>query len=110
MQVFTTSKGGGRVDNRGATLLADLVSLDDVLAAGEWDQLADYPGGPSVTVESLTVRPPVLPANIVLVGLNYRSHADETGQPVPDAPMFFPMGGDGGIAGGDVIPQQQSPQ
>ena len=104
MQVFTTTKGVVRVDNRGATLLADLVSLDDVLAAGEWDQLADYPGGPSVSVESLTVRPPVLPANIVLVGLNYRSHADETGQPVPDAPLFFPIGGNGVIASGDVIP------
>jgi 2-keto-4-pentenoate hydratase/2-oxohepta-3-ene-1,7-dioic acid hydratase in catechol pathway len=108
MQVFTTTKGVVRVDDRGATLLADLVSLDDVLAAGEWDQLAHYPAGPSVTLESLTVRPPVLPANIVLVGLNYRSHADETGQPVPDAPMFFPIGGHGVIASGDVIPAPPS--
>jgi 2-keto-4-pentenoate hydratase/2-oxohepta-3-ene-1,7-dioic acid hydratase in catechol pathway len=103
MQVFTTTEGVVRVDNRGATLLADLASLDDVLATGQWDQLADYPAGPAVTVESLSVRPPVLPANIVLVGLNYRSHADETGQPVPDAPMFFPIGGNAVIASGDVI-------
>src|SRR3982074_866506 len=102
MQVFTTTEGVVRVDNRGATLLADLVSLDDVLAAGEWDQLADYPAGPSVTLESLTVSPPVLPANIVLVGLNYRSHAAETGQPVPDAPLFFPIGREALAAGGDV--------
>jgi 2-keto-4-pentenoate hydratase/2-oxohepta-3-ene-1,7-dioic acid hydratase in catechol pathway len=104
MQVFTTTEGVVRVDDRGATLLADLVSLDDVLATGEWDQLADYPAGPSVTLESLTVRPPVVPANIVLVGLNYRGHAEETGQPIPDAPMFFPIGGDAVIASGDVIP------
>src|ERR1700704_4108182 len=108
MQVFTTTEGVVRVDNRGATLLADLVSLDEVLAAGKWDQLADYPAGPSVTLESVTVRPPVAPANIVLVGLNYRSHADEIGQPVPDAPMFFPIGGDGVVASGDVIPAPPS--
>jgi hypothetical protein len=39
MQVFTTTEGVVRVDDRGATLLADLVSLDDVLATGQWDQL-----------------------------------------------------------------------
>jgi 2-keto-4-pentenoate hydratase/2-oxohepta-3-ene-1,7-dioic acid hydratase in catechol pathway len=104
MQVFTTTEGVVRVDNRGATLLADLASLDDVLAAGKWDQLAEHPAGPSVTLESLTVRPPVVPANIVLVGLNYRGHAEETGQPDPDAPMFFPIGGDAVAASGDVIP------
>jgi 2-keto-4-pentenoate hydratase/2-oxohepta-3-ene-1,7-dioic acid hydratase in catechol pathway len=108
MQVFTTTEGVVRVDNRGATLLADLVSLDEVLAAGKWDQLADYPAGPSVNLESLTVKPPVVPATIVLVGLNYRSHADETGQPVPDAPLFFPIGGDAVVASGDVIPAPPS--
>jgi 2-keto-4-pentenoate hydratase/2-oxohepta-3-ene-1,7-dioic acid hydratase in catechol pathway len=108
MQVFTTTEGVVRVDNRGATLLADLVSLDEVLAAGKWDQLAEYPAGPSVNLESLSVRPPVLPANIVLVGLNYRSHAEETAQPVPDAPMFFPIGADGVLASGDVIPAPPS--
>jgi 2-keto-4-pentenoate hydratase/2-oxohepta-3-ene-1,7-dioic acid hydratase in catechol pathway len=108
MQVFTTTEGVVRVDNRGATLLADLKSLDEVLAAGKWDQLANYPAGPSVTLESLTFRPPVLPANIVLVGLNYRSHANETGQPIPDAPLFFPIGGDAVAASGDVIPAPPS--
>jgi 2-keto-4-pentenoate hydratase/2-oxohepta-3-ene-1,7-dioic acid hydratase in catechol pathway len=108
MQVFTTTEGVVRVDNRGATLLADLKSLDDVLAAGKWDQLAHYPAGPSVNLESLTVRPPVAPANIVLVGLNYPCHAKETGQPVPDAPLFFPIGGDAVVASGDVIPAPPS--
>jgi 2-keto-4-pentenoate hydratase/2-oxohepta-3-ene-1,7-dioic acid hydratase in catechol pathway len=108
MHVFTTTEGVVRVDNRGATLLADLVSLDEVLAAGKWDQLADYPAGPSVTLESLTVKPPVVPATIVLVGLNYRSHADETGQRLPDAPLFFPIGGDAVVASGDVIPAPPS--
>lgn len=108
MQVFTTAEGVVRGDHRGATLLTDLVSLDDVLAAGKWDQLADYPAGPAVHLESLTVRPPVTPANIVLVGINYRSHADEIAQPVPDVPLFFPIGSNGVAASGDVIPAPQT--
>jgi 2-keto-4-pentenoate hydratase/2-oxohepta-3-ene-1,7-dioic acid hydratase in catechol pathway len=70
--------------------------------------LADYPAGPSANLESLSFRPPVLPATIVLVGLNYRSHADEVAQPVPDAPLFFPIGGNGVVASGDVIPAPPS--
>jgi 2-keto-4-pentenoate hydratase/2-oxohepta-3-ene-1,7-dioic acid hydratase in catechol pathway len=97
-----------RVDNRGATLLVGLVSLDDVLAAGKWDQLTRYPAGPSVNLDALTVRPPVLPAKIVLVGLNYRSHADEVGQPIPEAPLFLPISSDGVLASGEVIPPPPS--
>jgi 2-keto-4-pentenoate hydratase/2-oxohepta-3-ene-1,7-dioic acid hydratase in catechol pathway len=108
MQVFTTTDGVVRVDSRGATLLVGLKSLDDVLAAGEWDKLARYPAGPSVNLDALTVRPPVLPANIVLVGLNYRSHADEIGQPVPETPLFLPIGSDGVLASGEVIPPPPS--
>jgi 2-keto-4-pentenoate hydratase/2-oxohepta-3-ene-1,7-dioic acid hydratase in catechol pathway len=108
MQVFTTTDGVVRVDNHGATLLVGLKSLDDVLAAGKWDQLAHYPAGPSVNLDALTVRPPVLPAKIVLVGLNYRSHADEVGQPIPEAPIFFPISSDGVLASGEVIPPPPS--
>jgi 2-keto-4-pentenoate hydratase/2-oxohepta-3-ene-1,7-dioic acid hydratase in catechol pathway len=108
MQVFTTTDGVVRVDNRGATLLVGLKSLDDVLAAGKWDQLTRYPAGPSVNLDALTVRPPVLPAKIVLVGLNYRSHADEVGQPIPEAPLFLPISSDGVLASGEVIPPPPS--
>ena len=32
---------------------------------------------------------PVLPSKVVAVGLNYRSHAEETGAKLPDEPMLF---------------------
>ena len=32
---------------------------------------------------------PVLPSKIVAVGLNYRSHAEETGMSLPEEPMLF---------------------
>jgi 2-keto-4-pentenoate hydratase/2-oxohepta-3-ene-1,7-dioic acid hydratase in catechol pathway len=108
MQVFTTTEGVVRVDDRGTTLLTGLKSLDDVLAAGRWDRLADCSAGQSVDLDARTVKPPVLPTNFVIVGLNYRSHAEEVGQPVPDAPLFLPIGGDAVRASGDIIPAPPS--
>lgn len=35
------------------------------------------------------VLPPVVPCNILAVGLNYRRHADETGMPTPAEPVVF---------------------
>src|SRR5918996_383571 len=32
---------------------------------------------------------PVLPSKVIAVGLNYRSHAEETGMPLPEEPMIF---------------------
>jgi len=32
---------------------------------------------------------PVLPSKVVAVGLNYRSHAEETNKPLPEEPMLF---------------------
>ncbi|UCB44191.1 MAG: fumarylacetoacetate hydrolase family protein [Dehalococcoidales bacterium] len=32
---------------------------------------------------------PCLPSKIVAVGLNYRSHAEELGSPIPEAPLIF---------------------
>jgi 2-keto-4-pentenoate hydratase/2-oxohepta-3-ene-1,7-dioic acid hydratase in catechol pathway len=32
---------------------------------------------------------PVIPSNIFCIGLNYREHAREGGQPIPDAPVVF---------------------
>ena len=32
---------------------------------------------------------PVDPPNIIAIGLNYRKHADESGQSYPEAPLIF---------------------
>ncbi len=66
---------------------------------GEWtaDSQArlidgDLFGGFVVRSETAAVRrllAPVVPANIFGIGLNYRRHAAEGGQPVPDEPLVF---------------------
>lgn len=37
----------------------------------------------------LRLDPPILPGKLLAVGLNYADHARETGQKMPDAPVFF---------------------
>lgn len=43
----------------------------------------------SVSLSSATLLPPVMPSKIVCVGRNYREHAAELGNKMPDEPLLF---------------------
>jgi 2-keto-4-pentenoate hydratase/2-oxohepta-3-ene-1,7-dioic acid hydratase in catechol pathway len=45
--------------------------------------------GPEHALDEVRLLPPVLPARIAAIGLNYRSHADESELDVPDVPVVF---------------------
>jgi 2-keto-4-pentenoate hydratase/2-oxohepta-3-ene-1,7-dioic acid hydratase in catechol pathway len=45
--------------------------------------------GPEHALEDVRLLPPVLPATIAAIGLNYRSHAEESDLDVPDVPVVF---------------------
>ena len=46
--------------------------------------------GPQIPLDSLTLLPPVPdPRKIICLGLNYGSHAEETGRDAPEAPTLF---------------------
>jgi acylpyruvate hydrolase len=45
--------------------------------------------GPEHALGEVRLLPPVLPARIAAIGLNYRSHADESELDVPDVPVVF---------------------
>jgi len=45
--------------------------------------------GPAHALDDVRLLPPVLPARIAAIGLNYRSHADESELDVPDVPVVF---------------------
>jgi 2-keto-4-pentenoate hydratase/2-oxohepta-3-ene-1,7-dioic acid hydratase in catechol pathway len=49
------------------------------------------PSGPSVEFPLSDVRllPPTIPSKIVAVGLNYRDHAEELNQELPEEPLLF---------------------
>ena len=45
--------------------------------------------GPEHALDEVRLLPPVLPATIAAIGLNYRSHAEESDLDVPDVPVVF---------------------
>src|SRR5687768_9509776 len=62
------------------------------------------------TTDQVRVLAPVLPSKVVAVGLNYRSHAEETGMPLPAEPMLFIKPSTSVIGPGETIrltPQSQ---
>jgi 2,4-diketo-3-deoxy-L-fuconate hydrolase len=57
-----------------------------------------------VSLASVRLRAPIpRPGKIVAVGLNYRDHAAETGQPLPDEPVLFGMFSNSVIGPGEAI-------
>jgi 2-keto-4-pentenoate hydratase/2-oxohepta-3-ene-1,7-dioic acid hydratase in catechol pathway len=46
---------------------------------------------------------PTLPSKVVAVGLNYRDHAEEMGQPIPSEPLVFLKPGTAVIGPGEAI-------
>jgi 2-keto-4-pentenoate hydratase/2-oxohepta-3-ene-1,7-dioic acid hydratase in catechol pathway len=67
---------------------AGILKGDDVLDAGT--SVLDASAGELVgSITDVALEAPVLPGKIVAVGLNYRDHAEETGQTIPGAPILF---------------------
>jgi len=54
-------------------------------------------------LEIKKILPPVMPPNIIGIGLNYARHADETGIAYPEIPIMFLKGTNSVIAHGDPI-------
>lgn len=54
------------------------------------DIFADFePGGALAKLDQVRVLPPTEPTKVIAVGLNYRSHAEEMGVPLPEEPVIF---------------------
>jgi acylpyruvate hydrolase len=54
-----------------------------------WREQAGAAGGRRHRSSAAVLDPPVRPAKVVCVGLNYRSHIEEMGRPLPDHPTLF---------------------
>src|SRR6185295_17502005 len=55
-------------------------------------RLLDNPGGWAVTTEQLPIDKllaPLVPTDILCIGLNYREHAAESGSGIPENPVLF---------------------
>ena len=71
-------------------------------ALGEVQALAG--AAPDLELDKLTLLPPITdPYRIVCVGLNYRSHIEETGRETPAHPILFPRYPDSHVAHGQAM-------
>ena len=61
------------------------------------------PAEVSIPPEEARILPPTEPSKIVCVGRNYRAHAKELGNPVPDSPLLFLKPPSAVIAHGQAI-------
>jgi 2-keto-4-pentenoate hydratase/2-oxohepta-3-ene-1,7-dioic acid hydratase in catechol pathway len=92
------------VDGRVALVLGDEIADVDTVSAGrfgpdpmrlydDWDAFEAFAAGVTKTTGPLdptTLRNPVPgPRQVFAIGLNYRSHAEESGMAVPDVPATF---------------------
>jgi acylpyruvate hydrolase len=60
--------------------------------------------GESFALDGLGLHAPIVdPQKIVCIGLNYRDHAEETGQEIPQAPMWFAKFANSLIGSGEEI-------
>jgi 2-keto-4-pentenoate hydratase/2-oxohepta-3-ene-1,7-dioic acid hydratase in catechol pathway len=92
MQLVTTSGGVGRIDDGEVALLdVPFPDLGAVLWAHESLQpLASAPVSRRVPLGEVELRAPVpRPGKVWAIGVNYRSHAAETGREPPSTPMVF---------------------
>jgi len=66
--------------------------------------------GPEHGLDDVRLLPPVLPGRIAAIGLNYRSHAEESELDVPDVPVVFAKWVSAVIAHGEeiVIPREET--
>ncbi|MXY67022.1 MAG: fumarylacetoacetate hydrolase family protein [Acidobacteriia bacterium] len=103
--------GYGAVVGQGVVDLAARYSerwptLSAVIRAGAIDQLRDLASVLSCDfpLEEVRFLPPILdPGRIICVGLNYRSHIEETGRQMPSYPTLFTRFPDSHVAHGEAI-------
>jgi len=66
---------------------------DPIAAFHRWDEVRDFAAGHSGTGQAFEMHeldaPSPWPTQVFGIGLNYRTHAEETGMPMPASPLTF---------------------
>ena len=97
MKLATFDGGFGRVEEDKIVPMGD-----DLLSYLETGRQRE---GDAVALADVSLRAPVpRPGKVIGVGLNYRDHAEESGQPVPEEPVLFPKFANSVIGpGADIV-------
>jgi len=106
MELVTTSRGVGRLELGEVALLdVPFPDLGAVLWAHESLQpLADAPVRERLPLDAVVLRAPVpRPGKVWAIGVNYRSHAAETGREPPKVPLVFVKVTSAVVGAGDVV-------
>lgn len=83
-----------------------LVEDNHILPLADGESIESFPSprtADSIALSEVTLRAPVTPSKIVCVGRNYREHAAELGNKMPDEPLLFLKAPSAIIASGDSI-------
>lgn len=99
-------RGDGVVDLNGtdARIPSDMLGLLEGGAAAMALARAAAAAGPAIPLTSVRLGAPIpRPGKILCIGLNYRDHAKESNQPVPDFPTVFAKYANTVIGPGDPI-------
>jgi 2-keto-4-pentenoate hydratase/2-oxohepta-3-ene-1,7-dioic acid hydratase in catechol pathway len=104
MLLAQTSEGIARVGPDRLLLLDHPAPLADFIVEGRLAELRDLRPRKEIGRWQATMVPPVRrPGKIVVIGLNYRDHAAETGSPLPGLPRFHLIPGSAVTAAGATI-------
>jgi acylpyruvate hydrolase len=68
----------------------DFDDLRELLEACDGDAAAIAPGATADVADEQLLSVAANPRKIICIGLNYRLHAEESGAPLPEAPILFP--------------------
>jgi 2-keto-4-pentenoate hydratase/2-oxohepta-3-ene-1,7-dioic acid hydratase in catechol pathway len=105
MLLAQTGDGIARVGQDGLQLLDQPGRLlEDYIVEGRLTELQGLPIRKEIDWDQSSVAPPVRrPGKIVVIGLNYRDHAAETGNPTPELPRFHLIPGSAVTSPGSVV-------
>src|SRR4030081_3562181 len=85
VQLFQTTLGPARRDGEELVLLDGAADLIERAMSAD---VADTSDAKRVPLSEAVLLAPTVPAQIVIVGLNYRSYVEEIGRPVPETMIF----------------------
>jgi 2-keto-4-pentenoate hydratase/2-oxohepta-3-ene-1,7-dioic acid hydratase in catechol pathway len=89
MLIAQTSDGIARVARDELELLDRPGPLDDFIIEGRLAELEGLKTRGTIGWDETTLAPPIRrPGKVIVIGLNYRDHAVETGNPLPSFPRF----------------------
>jgi 2-keto-4-pentenoate hydratase/2-oxohepta-3-ene-1,7-dioic acid hydratase in catechol pathway len=105
MLIAQTTDGIARVWPDTLELLEDPGrALDDFIIEGRLAELDGLKTRRTIGWDETTLAPPIKrPGKIIVIGLNYRDHAAETGNPLPDFPRFHLIPGSAITGSGATI-------